>query len=1507
MRWLPGCAALWILLAAAVPAAAPSDGPSDPLDFARRAIASAAAATKSPAPEGKFKAAAATDLAPDGKPWGEEGYAIALASGGAAGEKSADSFLITAGGTRGFMYGGLDLADAIAAGRPPRELADGAVHRATLGHRQFKLNLPLKGTGYLSNEALAHNAWFWDPQYWDDFLDLLARSRFNVLSLWSSHPYPQMVKLAKYAEVQDLTPAELDKNVALFHSIFQKARARGITPMLVTWNVHLSPSFAKAHALNDNGVDSPLVREYMKECVRALFAEYPELGGLGTCPGEAMPQDARGREEFIRDTYCEGITASGRKDVFFMQRYWGGDPPLTEEIVAKSSPVPMFVSIKFNGEHMYSSPRPHFFDKRWTDQKPRDYGIIWHLRNDDLFTLRWGDPEFVRDTVKNCAANGAGFLTGSEIWIDGADYIHTDEAKSHVNWKWDFDRLWLRYQLWGRLAFDPATPDRVFQDLIAAHFGRELAPKVFEATAAASRLAPRLTSFHWNYMNGDWYPEGCVGSWVTGKEFGRGKNLRLNDSIFHDVLEFIFNQTVEDTMESIPGYVGRRIHDAPAIAGRATPLEVATQIDADAAIAEKLANELLATKPKGELLCWTLDLQIEAALARYYAAKIRGATHLALHFAGIDGEQAAAVHELETALADWKELARLGDAHYREHEVWLMGPFSWGRYVSAAAHDVEIAKAARSDPDGVKKCRAFAAVCDTNLDFDSIRGELDLGVAPFVLPPPVRIDDATIYIEAEDFIGPWREQSNYPNFRGKGFRCSNVLGSVATTSIRCRVEVAFAGKYSLWVRGLVGHATDKNADRSVVAAIDGHELSPTQTALGVPPSFTWEKAGELELGAGLHVVEIRDHGPGFEHCDAVALSRDPKFDPGPTCSLPPILQGGGARFVAAMQSLLVRATQPAPEGAQPEIPADAAKCRRKLDQLREWFIAQVGLERDLRGERGTKPPPRSPLNVRKVGEVALDDLVVEKLLFESRPGFLVPAHLWRPKSGGPFPGVVVPVGHWMVEGKMAVPMQGLGALLARHGYVALIYDPVDEGERRVAGMSHRLALPLMVAGECDLTYLLWDTIRALDVLEARPDVDNKRLAVTGCSGGGMNTVYMSAIDPRLKAAAASCYVSTYLAMLDAGNHCEDNYVPGMAAQGDMVDFSGVGSLPLLSLNATHDDIFPVAPTQAAVRRANVWLERLKSKPPMELFFDESPHDYSKAMREHCLAFFERNLRGRADAGDSIPDSKPFTPVAFGSADWKCLPNGWPHDAKTLQDETVAAIERALKEAAAAPAGRHDAESLRERLAWNDAPARVTQRNKSDVRERSVELLAFECDGLPATAALVRADSKESPSELEVRVDDRGLHALLEGEWAAIEAATSGEKALLLVDPCGRGESLASNDAEEHAWRIAVTVGRPLMGLRGGEVAAIAKLVAGELHIDPAHVSLHGRGLESGLLAILTSIASNLALAGADETLASLRELLDRFSDHPSLCVPRLALEGDVADLLARAPKGPSRQ
>jgi hypothetical protein len=91
-------------------------------------------------------------------------------------------------------------------------------------------------------------------------------------------------------------------------------------------------------------------------------------------------------------------------------------------------------------------------------------------------------------------------------------------------------------------------------------------------------------------------------------------------------------------------------------------------------------------------------------------------------------------------------------------------------------------------------------------------------------------------------------------------------------------------------------------------------------------------------------------------------------------------------------------------------------------------------------------------------------------------------------------------------------------------------------------------------------------------------------------------------------------------------------------------------------------------------------------------------------------------------------------------------------------------------------------------------------------------------------------------------------------------------------------------------------------MRAHDVAAGARAVAARLGVDAARVSLRGRGVESGLLAVATSLASGLPLEGVEASLASLREVPDRFDDHPAICVPRLAELGDLPALVAAAPR-----
>jgi hypothetical protein len=100
-------------------------------------------------------------------------------------QKTRGGYAVTGGDSRGAMYGALDLAEQLElTGRAPREKAA----QPSLPVRALKFNIPLPGTGYLSAEDLANNQWFWDLGYWQKFLDMAARNRYNTLTFWSAHP-----------------------------------------------------------------------------------------------------------------------------------------------------------------------------------------------------------------------------------------------------------------------------------------------------------------------------------------------------------------------------------------------------------------------------------------------------------------------------------------------------------------------------------------------------------------------------------------------------------------------------------------------------------------------------------------------------------------------------------------------------------------------------------------------------------------------------------------------------------------------------------------------------------------------------------------------------------------------------------------------------------------------------------------------------------------------------------------------------------------------------------------------------------------------------------------------------------------------------------------------------------------------------------------------------------------------------------------------------------------------
>ena len=320
-------------------------------------------------------------------------------------------------------------------------------------------------------------------------------------------------------------------------------------------------------------------------------------------------------------------------------------------------------------------------------------------------------------------------------------------------------------------------------------------------------------------------------------------------------------------------------------------------------------------------------------------------------------------------------------------------------------------------------------------------------------------------------------------------------------------------------------------------------------------------------------------------------------------------------------------------------------------ELREAFLRQIG----GLPERAGAPP------VLVVGTIATDDYVVEKLVFESLPGYLVPALLYRPKTQGPrLPAVLSPCGHSAV-GKAEGTYQILHINLVKRGYVVLTYDPVGQGERSqfwdpekrrsrfdlTCGEHAVLGNPLYLIGTSLARYRIWDGMRGLDYLASRPEVDPKRLGCVGNSGGGTLTAYLAALDSRVAAAAICCYITTLPRRMR--NRIQED--PSADPEQDIFGFvsEGIDHAGLLALRAPRPtllgtarfDFFPIEGARESFAEAKRLFEIAGAAERIDREEAPTRHGLSLPLRQAVYRWFDRWLADRQDAGPV--QEAPVTP------------------------------------------------------------------------------------------------------------------------------------------------------------------------------------------------------------------------------------------------------------------------
>lgn len=297
-------------------------------------------------------------------------------------------------------------------------------------------------------------------------------------------------------------------------------------------------------------------------------------------------------------------------------------------------------------------------------------------------------------------------------------------------------------------------------------------------------------------------------------------------------------------------------------------------------------------------------------------------------------------------------------------------------------------------------------------------------------------------------------------------------------------------------------------------------------------------------------------------------------------------------------------------------------------RLRERLLRSIG---DL-------PEQKTPLRPRISGSLQAEGFHVEKLIFESLPHFYVTALVYVPEGGkAKHPAVLVPAGH-AADGK--VHYQELAQRLVRSGYVVLSWDPLGQGERSqfwesekkhsrynlISGEHAVLGRMALLRGQSLARYEVWDGVRALDYLLTRNDVDAKRIAITGTSGGGFQAAMIGALDTRISVIIPSCYI-TSMPMRVANRIARDpdsdpeQDPPGFLSDG--IDHAGLLLLMYprrVLVAAATLDFFPVEGTRKTFAEVRALYARFGHGGAVRMVESYNEHQYSLANQLAALQF-----------------------------------------------------------------------------------------------------------------------------------------------------------------------------------------------------------------------------------------------------------------------------------------------
>jgi cephalosporin-C deacetylase-like acetyl esterase len=578
-------------------------------------------------------------------------------------------------------------------------------------------------------------------------------------------------------------------------------------------------------------------------------------------------------------------------------------------------------------------------------------------------------------------------------------------------------------------------------------------------------------------------------------------------------------------------------------------------------------------------------------------------------------------------------------------------------------------------------------------------------------------------------------------------------------------------------------------------------------------------------------------------------------------------------------------------------------------------------------------PERTPLNAKVLGTTQLDGFRIEKVLFESQPGFFVTALLYVPDGASEKRAAVVMAPGHGPAGKASET--SFAVAFARNGFVVLSYDPIGQGERlqypdpedpakslasRPTGEHGEAGLQPVLIGDAAARYWAWDGIRAVDYLAQRPEVNASRIGAFGCSGGGTITALTAALDQRIAATAVACYNTSFDTLLPSiGPQDAEQSTPGFIAAGlDFPDWIELVAPRPYAAVATYSDMFPFAGARVTVAEARRFYALFDpsvtggspgvsdgkeaaiptgpalntdtaNKVPLSasLQFITGPggHGALSPILGDILAFFVRNLQPEKDvASIKLPAANAGSLPKLPQAALQVTPTGQVRSSYPAS-ETVSSLnrKRAQQLLSAKHPALHDAalkRAVRQAIGATAQPGSA-HFDRAALQAVSGEIKLNTPAGTPLRGHIaVPTSTGKHPAVLMLVPDDiEGTGEIAKKNHERFEQLAAQGNVVLAITP--RPSYPGTDDMKSPMLGPfyllslrAELVGKTILGLRVDDAITAMDYLAQRTDVDGSQITAEGSGHMGTVLIHAALLDTRMAHATARDVLVSYRSLVE---------------------------------